>query len=105
MNLLLYTDFTMPLHFHFYHANYKLFSKFCLFQILRCSGTYFVYFKSQKELNYNIFVNPNILGPVRLVHSNLRTYQISFFLLYLFCSWTADCDAGQVFVGMESKSW
>ena len=43
--------------------------------------TYSVYFKSKKELNYNRFVNPNILGVSRLVHSDLRIYRISFFLL------------------------
>ena len=43
--------------------------------------TYSVYFKSKKELNYNRFVDPNILGASRLVHSDLRIYRISFFLL------------------------
>ena len=46
--------------------------------------TYFVYFKSKKELNYDRFVDPNILGAARLVHSDLRIYLISFFLLDLF---------------------
>ena len=45
--------------------------------------TYSVYFKSEKELNYNRFVDPNILGAARLVHSDLRIYRISFFLLDL----------------------
>ena len=43
--------------------------------------TYSVYFESRKELNYNRFVDPNILGASRLVHSDLRIYRISFFLL------------------------
>ena len=43
--------------------------------------TYSVYFNSKKELNYNRFVDLNILGASRLVHSDLRIYQISFFLL------------------------
>ena len=42
---------------------------------------YYVYFKSKKELNYDRFVDPNILGAARLVHSDLRIYRISFFLL------------------------
>ena len=46
--------------------------------------TYFVYFKSKKELNYDRFVDPNILGASRLVHSDLRIYRISFFLLDFF---------------------
>ena len=33
-----------------------------------------MYFKSKKDLNYNKFVDPNI-------HSDLRIYQILFFLL------------------------
>ena len=41
----------------------------------------FSVFKSKKELNYNRFVDPNILGASRLVHSDLRIYRISFFLL------------------------
>ena len=65
----------------FYHANYKLFSKFCLYRILRCK--YFVYFKSKKELNCNRFVDPNILGAVHHLHSDLRIYRILFFLLDL----------------------
>ena len=43
--------------------------------------TYFVYFKSKKELIYNIFVDLNILGAARLVHSDLRIYRILFFPL------------------------
>ena len=43
--------------------------------------TYFVYFKSKKELNYDGFVDLNILGGACLVHSDLRIYRISFFLL------------------------
>ena len=42
--------------------------------------TYSVYFKSKKELNYNRYVDPNILRASRLVHSDLRIYRISFFL-------------------------
>ena len=37
-------------------------------------------FKSEKELNYDRFVDPNILGAARLVHSDLRIYRISLFL-------------------------
>ena len=40
-----------------------------------------MYFKSQKELNYDRFVDLNILGAARLVHSDLRIYRISVFLL------------------------
>ena len=43
--------------------------------------TYVVYFKSKKKLNYNSFEDPNILGASRLVHSDLRIYRISLFLL------------------------
>ena len=43
--------------------------------------TYFVYFKSMKELNYDRFADLNILQAARLVHSDLRIYWISFFLL------------------------
>ena len=39
--------------------------------------TYYVYFKSKKELDYNSFVDPNI-------HSDLRIYRISYFLLDIF---------------------
>ena len=42
--------------------------------------TYFVYFKSQKELNYIRFVDLNILGDVRLVHSEPRIEFRSFSL-------------------------
>ena len=44
---------------------------------------FFVYFKWKKELNYDRFVDLNILGASRLVHSDLRIYRISFFLLDL----------------------
>ena len=36
---------------------------------------YFVSFKSKKELNYDRFVDPNLLGAKRLVHSDLRIYR------------------------------
>ena len=49
------------------------------YQIFTC--TYLLYFKSKKELDYNRFADPHILGASRLVHSDLRIYQISFFLL------------------------
>ena len=49
--------------------------------------TYFVYFKSKKELNNDRFVDLNILGAARLVHSDLRVYQISFFLLDMAPAW------------------
>ena len=39
------------------------------------------FLKSEKELNYNRFVDPNILGASRLVHSDLRIYLIWFFPL------------------------
>ena len=42
--------------------------------------TYFVYFMSKKELDYDRFADLNMLGAVRLVHSDLRVYLISFFL-------------------------
>ena len=45
------------------------------------SSTYFLYFKSQNELNYDIFVDPNILGASRLIHSDLENYGVSFFRL------------------------
>ena len=45
--------------------------------------SYFVYFKSKKELNYDRFVDPNILGAAALVRSDIRIYRISFFLLDL----------------------
>ena len=48
---------------------------------------YAMYFKSKKELNYDIFVDPIILGAARLVHSDLRIYRISFFLLDRICLW------------------
>ena len=52
---------------------------------IKCWNTcaYFVYFKSKKELNCDKFVDPNILGAARLVHSDPRIYRISFFLLDL----------------------
>ena len=43
--------------------------------------TYFVYYKSKKELNYDRFVDLNILVAARLLHSDIRMYRISFFLL------------------------
>ena len=46
--------------------------------------SYVVYFKSKKELNYDRFVDQNVLGASRLVHSDLRIYRISFFLLDIF---------------------
>ena len=41
----------------------------------------FVYFNSKKGLNCYRFVDLNIIGAQRLVHSYLRIYRISFFLL------------------------
>ena len=61
-------------------------------------GTYSVYFKSKKEVNYNRFVDPDILGASRLVHSDLRIYRISLFLLdrnYLFV-----ISGGQLVLGV-----
>ena len=43
--------------------------------------TYSVYFNSTKEVNYNRFVDPNVLGDSRLVYSDLQIYRISFFVL------------------------
>ena len=40
-----------------------------------------MYFKSKKELNNDRFVDLNLLGAVRLVHSDLRVDRILFFLL------------------------
>ena len=48
------------------------------------TSAHILYFRSKKELNYNRFVDPNILGTSRLVHdvhSDLRIYRISIFLL------------------------
>ena len=60
----------------FNHAHYRI----GVFYIKYCNiCAYFAYFKSKKELNYDRFVDPNI----RLVHSDLRIYRISFFLLDL----------------------
>ena len=39
-----------------------------------------VYFKSKKELNYDRFVDQNVLDALLLVHSDLRIYLISFSL-------------------------
>ena len=62
-----------------YHADYRI----GVFSIKYCNiCAYFVYFKSREELNYEKFVDPIILGAPRLVHSDLRIYRISFFLLY-----------------------
>ena len=36
-----------------------------------------MYYESKNELNCNRFVDPNILGASRLVHSDLRIYRIS----------------------------
>ena len=60
--------------------------------------TYSVYFKSKKELNYNSFVDPNILGASRLVHSDLRIYRISFFLLDITDS---VCDTESVIIAIR----
>ena len=49
--------------------------------------TYFVYLKSKKKLNYDRLGDLNILGAVRLVHSDLRIYRISCFLLDVTDSW------------------
>ena len=49
--------------------------------------TYLMYFKSEKELNYDRFVDLNILGAARLVHSDQRIYRISFFLLDVECGY------------------
>ena len=61
-----YTGLTMKLH-----ANISWFShtdnEIEVFYIKsRNICTYYVYFKSKKELNYNRFVNPNILGAFTL---------------------------------------
>ena len=41
----------------------------------------FVYFKSKEELNYDRFVNLNILGAGRLVHSDHESIDFRFFSL------------------------
>ena len=41
----------------------------------------FCVFKSKKELNYDKFVDLNVLGAARHIHSDLRIYRVSFFLL------------------------
>ena len=46
--------------------------------------TCFVYFKSKKELNYDRFVDLNILGAARLVHSDLQIYWISLWLNHVY---------------------
>ena len=56
------------------------------------TNIYFVYFKSKKVLNYNRFVDQNILGAVRLVHSDRRIYRISFFLLDIIQRCNGDMD-------------
>ena len=68
----------MKLHFRFYGliAILRMKLRFSITNL----GAYSVYFKSKKELNYNRFVDPNILGAARLVDSDLRIYRISFFL-------------------------
>ena len=48
--------------------------RFSIYNIGTHTCAYSVYFKSKKELNYNRFVDPNILGAARLVHSDLRIY-------------------------------
>ena len=55
-----------------------------VFYIKYCNiCAYFVYFKSKKKLNYDRVVDPNILRAASLVHSDLRIYRISFFLIDL----------------------
>ena len=51
------------------------------FIIVEHSMYLFVYFNSKKGLNCYRFVDLNIIGAQRLVHSYLRIYRISFFLL------------------------
>ena len=60
--------------------------------------TYFVYFKSNKELNYDRLVDSNILSASRLVHLYLRINRISFFLLDLI-HWLPShvCHSGCIF--------
>ena len=61
----------MKLHdycFVVYHANNQI----AFFYIKSCKTcTHNVYFKSKKELDYDRFVDSNILGATRLVHSDL----------------------------------
>ena len=59
----------------FTHADYRI----GVFYI-NSKMFFFVYFMSKKELNYDRFVDPNILGAPRFVHLDLRMYRISFFL-------------------------
>ena len=59
-------------------------TRFCISNLGTHTCTYVVYVKSKKELNYDKFVDPNILGAVRLVDSDLRIHRISFFLLDIY---------------------
>ena len=43
--------------------------------------TFFCILSLGKKLNYDRFVDPNIVGAALLVHSDLRIYRISFFIL------------------------
>ena len=76
-----YTGLTMELHVNiswFGHADNEI----EVFYIKSWNiYAYYVYFKSKKGLNYNRFVDPNILGASRHIHSDLRIYRISFFIL------------------------
>ena len=76
-----YTELTMKLHITiswFSHTDNEI----AVFYIKSWNiCTYYVYFKTKKKHNYNRCVDPNILSASRLVHSVLRIYRISFFLL------------------------
>ena len=63
-----------------------------------------MHFKSKKELNYDKFVDLNILGAARLVHSDLRIYQISFFLLdILYTKDVGSSSNGSIYIYIKIK--
>ena len=73
---------------HNYMANVSLFTMltincFQIFVYQFVRFTYFLYFKSKKELNYNRFIDLNMLRAARLVNSDQQIYGISFFPLDL----------------------
>ena len=75
-----FAGLTMKLHVYCFVVYYS--ANKITFSFIKSWNTfiYCVYFKSKKELNYDRFVDLNILGAVRLVHSDPRIYRISFFL-------------------------
>ena len=65
---------------------YQADNEVAFFYIKSCNTcAYSVYFKSKKELNYDRFVDPNLLGAARLVHSDRESIESrSVSLTYLF---------------------